>query len=59
MHATPLEFDASILAQLACPACHGNLRLEDSYLVCNGCARSYPITDGIPALIIVQALNAT
>jgi hypothetical protein len=55
MPATPLEFDASVLSQLACPACHGSLRLEDLRLVCGGCGRSYPIVDGIPALIVEQS----
>jgi hypothetical protein len=55
MPATPLEFDASILAQLACPACHADLRGEDARLICIACARIYPIIDGIPALIIERA----
>jgi uncharacterized protein YbaR (Trm112 family) len=58
MPATPLEFDASILAQLACPACHGDLRLEDLRLVCSACGRRYPIVDGIPALIVERAETA-
>jgi uncharacterized protein YbaR (Trm112 family) len=55
MTATPLEFDASILAQLACPACYGELRTEAWHLVCIACGRRYPIVDGIPALIIERA----
>jgi uncharacterized protein YbaR (Trm112 family) len=49
------NFDPAVLAQLACPACHGDLRLEDTRLVCSACARTYPIDDGIPALIIERA----
>jgi hypothetical protein len=49
------EFDANVLDQLACPACLGNLRLEDARLVCASCCRAYPIVDGIPALIAAQA----
>jgi uncharacterized protein YbaR (Trm112 family) len=48
-------FDTSVVAQLACPACHGDLHAEDSRLVCSACARRYPIVDGIPALIIERA----
>jgi uncharacterized protein YbaR (Trm112 family) len=55
MPATPLEFDASILAQLACPACQGSLRLEDLRLICDACGRKYAIVDGIPALIVERA----
>jgi len=53
--APPSEFDASILSQLACPACHGDLRLEASRLVCTACGRGYPIVDGIPVLIADRA----
>jgi uncharacterized protein YbaR (Trm112 family) len=44
-------FDSSILSQLACPVCHGELRLIASQLVCKSCLHSYLIQDGIPALI--------
>ncbi|HKN22892.1 MAG TPA: Trm112 family protein [Terracidiphilus sp.] len=48
-------FDPTALAQLACPACHGDLRLEDLRLICSSCSRKYPIVDGIPALIVERA----
>jgi uncharacterized protein YbaR (Trm112 family) len=46
-----LPFDAAILAQLACPACLGELHAEESQLICGSCGRIYPIVDGIPVLI--------
>jgi uncharacterized protein YbaR (Trm112 family) len=46
-----LSFDATILDQLACPACLCALRLDADRLVCEGCGRGYPIVDGIPVLI--------
>jgi uncharacterized protein YbaR (Trm112 family) len=48
-------FDPAVLAQLACPACHGDLRLERLSVQCIACHRTYPIVDGIPALIIERA----
>jgi hypothetical protein len=48
----PAAFDSSVLARLACPACHGDLHLDDLHLICGACARRYPIVDGIPALIV-------
>jgi uncharacterized protein YbaR (Trm112 family) len=48
----PLPFDASIVA---CPVCHGDLRLEADRLICAGCGRAYPIVDGIPVLIADRA----
>jgi hypothetical protein len=44
-------FDPSVVDQLACPACHGDLRLEEARLICSACGRAYPIVDGIPVLI--------
>ncbi len=46
-----LSFDPSVLNQLACPACLGDLRLEESRLRCGDCGRAYPVVDGIPTLI--------
>ena len=56
----PIAFDAKIVAQLACPACHAALHLEASSLAeprlaCTACARAYPIVDGIPVLIADRA----
>jgi uncharacterized protein YbaR (Trm112 family) len=47
----PAAFDPSVLAQLACPACYGVLRLAQTRLICAECGRAYPVVDGIPALI--------
>ncbi|MGA9061600.1 MAG: Trm112 family protein [Terracidiphilus sp.] len=51
----PAEFDPAIAADLACPACHGDLRVEAARLVCTSCGRAYPIVDGIPVLIAERA----
>jgi hypothetical protein len=51
MPSQPISFDASILDQLACPACLGELRLDGERLLCTSCGRAYPIVDGIPVLI--------
>jgi uncharacterized protein YbaR (Trm112 family) len=42
---------ASIVDQLACPACHAALRMDATALLCTACGRIYPIIDGIPVLI--------
>jgi uncharacterized protein len=42
---------AELRGVLACPACQGELRLEGERVVCEQCAQSYPIVDGIPVLI--------
>jgi len=51
-------FNPAVLEQLACPACHGELRLEAERLSCGGCGRAYPVVDGIPVLIVERALIA-
>jgi hypothetical protein len=48
-------FDAALVSSLACPACLGDLQLEEARLVCAGCGRGYPIVDGIPVLIADRA----
>ncbi|MGA2571070.1 MAG: Trm112 family protein [Terracidiphilus sp.] len=46
-----------MLSELACPACHGDLRLDSGRLICGGCRRAYPIVDGIPVLIVDREEN--
>jgi hypothetical protein len=54
----PLRFDPAVLGQLACPACHAGLRLDQAQLICAGCGRCYPIQDGIPVLIAERASSS-
>jgi uncharacterized protein YbaR (Trm112 family) len=37
-------------SDLVCPVCLAPLRFSEA-VVCTGCARTYPIVDGIPVLI--------
>lgn len=39
------------LPLLACPTCRDPLRIEQSGLKCNGCARRFPIRKGVPILL--------
>jgi uncharacterized protein YbaR (Trm112 family) len=54
----PLLTDMRVLSLLACPVCHGDLRLVGSTLACAGCGRGYPIVDGIPVLIAGREATA-
>jgi hypothetical protein len=48
--------DADALRLLACPACHAGLTLLDPQTVlCSACGRRYPIRDGLPVLLVVDA----
>lgn len=51
----PALFDPDLLAHVACPACHGELRTAEGGLTCAACGRIYPVVDGIPVLIAERA----
>ena len=58
----PLALDPDLLEILACPAPdHGTLRPgtpddpEAAALTCTACDRRYPVTDGIPVLLLSEA----
>jgi uncharacterized protein len=55
--AEPKQIDESALSLLACPACHGDLRLEAERVVCRACGRNYPVEDGIAVLIVERAIE--
>ncbi len=44
---------------LACPVCYAHLRFEEATVVCTGCARTYPVVDGIPVLIPQRASQSS
>jgi len=47
-----------LLAIVVCPADHGRLDLtegERPELVCQQCGLAYPVTDGIPVLLVDEA----
>lgn len=48
---TPV-IDSDLLKLLVCPIDHAELELKDSTLVCSQCGRVYPITDGIPNMVV-------
>ena len=51
------EVDAELLAILACPLDKQPVTREGNYLVCQECQRHYPIRDGIPVMLIDEALT--
>jgi uncharacterized protein len=55
----PDTLDPDLLAQLACPACYGELRLEGARLRCMDCSRGYPIVNGIPVMLVERAERLT
>ena len=49
--------DKEFLEILACPACKGEVRLDEASkrIICQACGRRYPIRDGIPVMLIDEA----
>ncbi len=43
------------LRWLVCPVCHAALVLQAETIRCEGCARLYPIVDGLPVLLAGRA----
>ena len=53
-----MNLDERLLEILVCPKCKGELeyRRDTPELVCNVCRLRYPIRDGIPIMLIDEAL---
>jgi uncharacterized protein YbaR (Trm112 family) len=51
------EVDPELLAILACPLDKQPVTRSGNYLVCQECQRHYPIRDGIPVMLIDEALT--
>lgn len=54
-----MELDSELLEILACPQCKGDIRLsgKGEGLICDKCGVMYPIKDGIPVLIVDEAVR--
>jgi uncharacterized protein YbaR (Trm112 family) len=53
----PFMIPADLLEILVCPACRQSLAVRDNgaALQCSSCAKTYPVRDGIPILLVDQA----
>lgn len=51
------DVDAELLAILACPLDKQPVSRQGNYLVCQACQRHYPIREGIPVMLIDEALT--
>ena len=53
-----MSLDEKLLEILVCPKCKGELdyRRDASELACQHCRLRYPIRDGIPIMLIDEAL---
>lgn len=51
------DVDADLLSILACPVDKKPVARQGNYLVCSECQRHYPIREGIPVMLIDEALT--
>ena len=51
--------DKKLLETLVCPECKGRLeyRRSEAELVCAHCELAYPVQDGIPVLLVEEAVK--
>jgi len=49
--------DKKLLEILACPACKGDIQLEEEGITCKNCSRKYPVKDGIPIMLIEESIG--
>lgn len=51
--------DPKLLEILACPACEDrpHVILRGETLICEKCKREYPIKDGIPIMLVDEAIS--
>ncbi len=61
-----VDLDAALMEILACPCpAHAELRSgtaadpDADALTCTACGRSFPVTDGIPVMLLHEALPGT
>lgn len=59
-----VDLEAQLLELLACPCeQHGGLRpgrgddAQADYLTCTSCGRAFPVRDGIPVLLLEEAVG--
>ncbi|MBI5874716.1 MAG: Trm112 family protein [Deltaproteobacteria bacterium] len=54
-----MPIDKELLDILACPKCKGEIKLTEKGdgLVCDACRLVYPVKDGIPVMLIDEAVK--
>jgi len=52
-----MPIDKELLDILACPRCKGTIHLSEAGdgIICDHCRLLYPISDGIPVMLIEEA----
>ena len=56
-HPSVSGIDEKLLSLLVCPACHEPVQQRGELLVCRGCGLGYPVKDGIPMMLLSEAIR--
>ena len=51
-----MTINKELLEILVCPDCRGNVEMKSEFIVCGDCGKRYPIREGIPIMLINEAL---
>ena len=56
-----MALSKDLLKILACPQCKGVITPDDKHetLICESCKLAYPVRDGIPVMLVDEALPLT
>ncbi len=54
-----MALSKDLLEILACPQCKGEITPDESHdsLICSACKLAYPVRDGIPVMLVDEALS--
>jgi uncharacterized protein len=52
------KIDERLLEILACPVCKEPVKQEGDFIVCANCKKKYPIREGIPVMLVSEAVDA-
>ena len=51
------KVDEKLLAILACPVCKEPIRQDGDFIVCDKCTKKYPVREGIPVMLVSEAVD--
>lgn len=51
------KVDEKLLAILACPVCKEAIRQDGDFIVCDKCTKKYPVREGIPVMLVSEAVD--
>ncbi len=53
-----MTLSKELLDIMVCPDCRGKVTETEGFVTCNSCGKKYPIRDGIPIMLINEAISS-